>query len=289
MTLPVSIITPSLNQVRYIEDAIQSVLRQNYSVVEHIVVDGGSTDGTLDILARYPHIRVVSEPDHGMYDALNKGLKIASGEIIGFLNADDLYADHVFQTAMKYFHNGTIDAVSGKAQIFEVEKDGTLKIILELSPPRPDKLVETAITGSTIFNAWFYRKSFIHRVGGFDTQYKISGDADLILRLAFLGINYLALDSVHYEYRQHEDSLTFQLNSDKLLKIFKDHSLFIKKYMSSTELPHEVRSLLNVSYTHLCSVLSRHYQSEGKGVRSFLWKVRASFDISSPIFKYLAF
>ena len=289
MTLPVSIITPSLNQVRYIEDAIQSVLRQNYSVVEHIVVDGGSTDGTLDILARYPHIRVVSEPDHGMYDALNKGLKIASGEIIGFLNADDLYADHVFQTAMKYFHNGTIDAVSGKAQIFEVEKDGTLKIILELSPPRPDKLVETAITGSTIFNAWFYRKSFIHRVGGFDTQYKISGDADLILRLAFLGINYLALDSVHYEYRQHEDSLTFQLNSDKLLKIFKDHSLFIKKYMSSTELPHEVRSLLNVSYTHLCSVLSRHYQSEGKGVRSFLWKVRASLDISSPIFKYLAF
>ena len=209
MTPRVSVITPSLNRARYIEDAIQSVLRQNYSAVEHIVVDGGSTDGTLDILARYPHISVVSEPDQGMYDALNKGLKIASGEIIGFLNADDLYADHVFQTVMEHFDDETIDAVSGKAQIFEEEQDGTSKTILELSPPHPYKLVETAITGSTIFNAWFYRKSIIRRVGGFDAQYKISGDADLILRLALMGVNYLALDLVHYLYRQHEDYLRF--------------------------------------------------------------------------------
>jgi glycosyltransferase involved in cell wall biosynthesis len=289
MTPRISVITPSLNRGKYIEAAIQSILRQDYSAVEHIVVDGGSTDGTLDILARYPHINVVSEPDQGMYDALNKGLRLAQGEIIGFLNADDLYTDHVFQSVMEYFHDEMIDAVSGKAQIFEEEKDGTSKTILELSPPHPDKLVETAITGSTIFNAWFYRKSILDRVGGFDSQYKISGDADLILRLALMGMNYRALDSIHYLYRQHEDSLTFQLNSEKLLTIFRDHSLFIKKYLSSPELPYEFRSLLNVSYTNLCSALSRHYEGEGKGVWSFLWKVRASLDISSPLFKYLAF
>ena len=167
MTLPISIITPSLNQAKYIENAIHSILRQNYSAVEHIVVDGGSTDGSLDILTRYPQIRVVSEPDRGMYDALNKGLRLARGEIVGFLNADDLYADHVFQTVVEYFHDKTLDVLSGKAQIFE-EKDCSLKVVVELSPSPPDKLVETALTGSTIFNAWFYRKSIIQRAGGFD-------------------------------------------------------------------------------------------------------------------------
>jgi len=289
MALRLSIITPCLNRANSIENSIRSVLKQGYSDVEHIIIDGGSTDGTLSLLARYPHIKVVSEPDLGMYDALNKGLKIASGEIIGFLNADDLYADHVFQPVVEYFHDENVDAVAGKAQIFEEEKDGTSKTILELSPPHPDKLVKTAITGSTIFNAWFFRKSIIQKVGGFDAQYKISGDADLILRLALMGMNYLALDSVHYLYRQHEDSLTFQVNSDKLLKSFKDHSLFIKKYISSAEIPHDVKALFNVLYANTCSALSGQYQSEGKAVRSFLWKVRASFDISLPIFKYLAF
>jgi glycosyltransferase involved in cell wall biosynthesis len=289
MTLKISVITPSLNSAKYIEAAIQSVLNQNYFPIEHIVVDGGSTDGTLGILARYPHIKVMSEPDQGMYDALNKGLTLAQGEIIGFLNADDLYADHVFQAVMEYFHDETIDAVSGKAHIIEEEKDGSLKIMVELSPSSPDKLVETAITGSTIFNAWFYRKSMIQRVGGFDAQYKISGDADLILRLALMGIDYLAIDSVHYLYRQHKDSLTFQLNSDKLLKTFKDHSLFIKKYISSAETPHDMKAFFNVLHANTCSALSSQYRSEGKALRSFLWKVRASFDISLPIFKYLAF
>lgn len=289
MTPLISVITPSLNRARYIEDAVQSVLRQNYSGIEHIVIDGGSTDGTLDLLARYPHIRVVSETDRGMYEALNKGLRLARGEIIGFLNADDLYVDYIFSSVIEYFANKEIDAISGRAQIFQEEKDRARKTIVELSPASSDRLVEVAITGSTILNAWFFRRSVIQQVGGFDAQYKISGDADLILRLALRGINYLALDSVHYLYRQHEDSLTFQLNSDKLLKIFRDHSLFIKKYLSSTEVPHEVKALLNVSHTNICSTLSRHYQREGNAVKSFLWKVKASFDVSSPVFKYLAF
>jgi glycosyltransferase involved in cell wall biosynthesis len=288
MTLQISVITPCLNSASYIEGAIQSVLRQNYSAVEHIIVDGGSTDGTAGILARYPHIRVVSEPDQGMYDALNKGLRLAQGEIIGFLNADDLYADHVFQPVMEYFHHKNIDAVSGKARIFEEEKDGSSKTILELSPPQLAKLVETAITGSTIFNAWFYRKSIIHGVGGFDQRYKISGDADLILRLALMGMKYLSLDSVHYLYRQHKDSLTFQLNSDKLLKVYRDHSMFIKKHFASNEMPKEAKALLRMLHTNTCSALSGQYRSEGKSLRSFLWKVKASFDISMPVLRYLA-
>lgn len=289
MTLRFSIITPCLNRVNSVESSIQSVLDQGYSDVEHIIIDGGSMDGTLEILARYPHLKVLSEGDNGMYEALNKGLNIASGEIIGFLNADDLYARQVFQHVAEYFYNEKVDAISGKAKIFEEGKDGSSKTIIELSPPHPGKLVETAITGSTIFNAWFYRKAIIDRVGGFDSQYKISGDADLILRLALMGINYFPVDAIHYLYRQHKESLTFQLNSVKLLKAFKDHNLFIRKYISSNEISDDIKAFFNILHANTCLALSSQYRSEGKNIQSFLWKVRASSDISLPIFKYLPF
>jgi len=85
----ISIVTPSLNQGDYIAETIESVMAQGYPNLEHIVIDGGSTDGTLEILERYPHLRVTSEQDHGHADAINKGFRLATGDIWGFLNSDD--------------------------------------------------------------------------------------------------------------------------------------------------------------------------------------------------------
>lgn len=85
----ISIVTPSFNQGRYIAETIESALSQHYPNLEHIVIDGGSSDGTLDVLKRYPHLKVVSEPDRGHADAINKGFRMATGDIGGFLNADD--------------------------------------------------------------------------------------------------------------------------------------------------------------------------------------------------------
>ena len=99
----ISIITPSYNQGRFIEEAILSVKNQGYPNFEHIIIDGGSTDETLDVLKRYPHLIWVSEPDRGQSDALNKGFKMATGEIIGWLNSDDYFLDEAFEKVITFF------------------------------------------------------------------------------------------------------------------------------------------------------------------------------------------
>jgi glycosyltransferase involved in cell wall biosynthesis len=97
----ISIVTPSLNQGRYIEKNIQSVLNQNYPNFEHIIIDGSSTDGTIDILKQYNHLIWVSEKDSGQSEAINKGFKRANGEIIAWLNSDDCYEPNAFNTIAK--------------------------------------------------------------------------------------------------------------------------------------------------------------------------------------------
>jgi glycosyltransferase involved in cell wall biosynthesis len=102
----ISVITPVLNGGRFLEDAIQSVVRQDYPRFEHVVVDGGSTDGTLEILERHPHLAWISEPDRGQSDAMNKGFGLSTGDVVVYLNADDYFEPNAFRAVVPHFRSG---------------------------------------------------------------------------------------------------------------------------------------------------------------------------------------
>src|SRR3954469_24178325 len=114
----ITIVTPTLNRADHLPMAIESVLQQGYDDVEHIVVDGMSTDGTVEVLARYPHLRVIREPDTGLWDALNKGIRAATGEVIGHLNSDDCYTPGAIDAVRAAFAPD-VEIVCGGAEILE--------------------------------------------------------------------------------------------------------------------------------------------------------------------------
>ncbi|HTC13695.1 MAG TPA: glycosyltransferase, partial [Chthoniobacterales bacterium] len=123
--MKISIITASLNRKEFIGTAIKSVLSQNYSDFEHWIIDGGSSDGTLEFLQQYPHLKVHSEPDHGVYDAWNKGIERATGDLITILNTDDVYAPGAFHSCAKIFAaSPSVPVVSGGCQIYRTGRRG---------------------------------------------------------------------------------------------------------------------------------------------------------------------
>ncbi len=114
--MKVSIITPSFNSAETLEDTIKSVLTQNYSEIEYILIDGGSTDETLEIISRYENkiSKFISEKDTGIYNAMNKGLALATGDIVGILNSDDIYSsEEVILTIVKEIQEKRVDCVWG--------------------------------------------------------------------------------------------------------------------------------------------------------------------------------
>jgi glycosyltransferase involved in cell wall biosynthesis len=196
----VSIVTPSLNQARYLEAAILSVAEQDYPRVEHIVVDGGSTDGSLEILERYPSVQWSSEPDRGQADAVNKGFGLAQGAIFGWLNADDLYLPGALATAVQTFEETGVGLVYGGWQ--QIDEDGGVKATVPAGEFEYHELVDRNLIAQP---ATFFTREAFEAVGGLDPRYHYAMDFDLWLKIG-ARFEFRRIDRTLAAFRLHSTS-----------------------------------------------------------------------------------
>ena len=178
----ISIITVVFNGEKYLEETIQSVINQTYSNVEYIIIDGGSSDGTLDIIKKYED-KIdywVSEKDKGIYDAMNKGIQVSQGEIIGIVNSDDyLYLDTISNIANLYLENkfnytyGTLDYIDENGnKLYEISSIGINNIKYKIFKHMP-----------YLHPTMFVSKKLYEEIGMYNMIYKLSADYDFVLRL----------------------------------------------------------------------------------------------------------
>lgn len=222
----ISIITPAYNSARFLRSCVESVARQWQEGVEHWVVDGGSTDGSVELLMQlateFPHLKWVSEKDRGQSHAMNKGIGLCQGEVISFLNADDFYEDGAIENAIAYFKTASPDSFFvGDCRV--LKEDGTEYMI---NRPNPFDPVAFMLDYTFPFNpsAYFYHKRLHEKVGLYDETDHLTMDIDFIFRL-------FGIAKIHYtnrilgNYLMVENSKTMQeisagRNVDNLLKVF---------------------------------------------------------------------
>jgi glycosyltransferase involved in cell wall biosynthesis len=265
----ITIITPSYNRANFLNKAIESVLRQDHPNFEHIIIDGGSADGTLELLAKYPHVKVVSEPDLGIYDALNKGLNLARGEFIGFLNTDDFYAQGSFQYAADTFEKTKIDAVAGQTSLFIQREDGINSVIRQSKILTERTLWRELIFANPGFNGWFFKRRVFDQVGHFDSTYRITGDRDFLIRFLLSGIPYKLGDQFVYNYRVHDSSITFSQNPRRILQMA-DENLQLAEHYAALVPTYAAQDLKRQRTRTTISVSSR-YLSAGSYRKAFYY------------------
>ena len=183
----ITVITPSFNAAASIEATLESVRAQRYPKLEHLVVDGASTDGTVEILEAAPGIRYVSEPDRGLAHALNKGVAMASGDIIGELNADDIYEPGALQAVGEAFRDHPEVAwLTGYCRIIDSNGAEIRRAITEYKNAflRRYSLGLYLTHNFISAPATFFRRTTLDEAGDFDERYRISVDYDLQLRIA---------------------------------------------------------------------------------------------------------
>ena len=183
--MKVSIITPTYNSQKYLEDCIQSVIKQGYKNIEHIIIDGKSQDDTISIIKKYErHIaQWVSETDRGMYDAINKGIKMATGDIIGILNSDDMLgSEDVITEIVNAFETKKVGAVYGDLNF--VVAENTEKVF-RIWKGKPYKRSRFKFGWMPAHPTFYIKRSLVEEFGGYESHYFSAADYEFMARYLF--------------------------------------------------------------------------------------------------------
>ncbi len=210
-----SIVVPTLNRRQMLSGAIESIRAQHWPDTQIIVVDGGSTDGTVEEFGNERDIEFSSGPDRGVYDAFNKGLARATGDLVGILNSDDCYEPGAFAAAVSAIA-ADASAVCGTALV--VDDAG---IVATFDDPRDKSLTSpycALMSAGCSLNARFFRRDAMARIGPFSLDYQYVSDRDWLVRWYESGMSTTTIPDVVYRYRQHAGSLTFDRRRELILR-----------------------------------------------------------------------
>lgn len=210
----VSVVTPSYNQAEFLEQNIKSVKEQKYPHIEHIVVDGGSDDGTVDLLREHENdydLHWVSEPDRGQSHAVNKGVEMAEGDWIGWQNSDDYYLSESFEIFDQYRESfPDVDVIYGDIEI--VDGEGNLVDKAFFTPP--SEFLQRHGSNLMANQAAFIRKSVFQEVGGLREDLDYCMDIDLFWRLLRADVEMVHVPEYLAGFRVHEDAKTSGMRTD---------------------------------------------------------------------------
>ncbi len=242
-----SIITPTLNSVIHIREALDSVDAQSGTCIEHIVVDGGSSDGTCALVAARPTLRLIRHPGSSVYEALNTGLAAARGEVIGFLNSDDAYLPGALATVYgELAGNPDLAILSGGAEIVRRYRNGADRVI-----------------------ARYLTKDDIAQIGRFDTRYKLAADREFLIRAARTDppLGQRIVPQLVYRYRSHPGSLTLSGNRSRRLLIAAEHLVLSAEILSRASGDRVLVDVMRQWHSREAAVLACHRLTTGDWAR----------------------
>ena len=245
--MKISIITVVWNNKDTIKDAIDSVLNQTYKDIEYIIVDGASTDGTVEVVQSYGDkvTKFVSEPDDGLYDAMNKGIKLATGDVVGILNSDDFYTDKfVIEKIVKVFEEKEVDSVF--ADLVYVKPDNLEKIVryYDSSNCFPHKFQYALYPAHPTFfvKRWVYEK-----YGLFKIDYKIAADFDILARFLYtykISFAYLKEPIIKMRIGGVSTSLSgMWINSFEQLRVCRENNIKTNIFKIFLKYPSKIRGI----------------------------------------------
>lgn len=260
--MKISVIVPTFNSAKTIKDTLESIINQNWSDLEIIIQDGRSTDGTKSIVEKYPIAMSgwKSESDEGIYDAMNKGINRATGEIIAILNSDDIWLPGTLdKVAVVFSSNHDVGIVSGAIEVWEDLFNGA-RVVLRSSLLHLHK-------GMTVQHpATFVRRSVYGSVGLFDTQYRIGSDYDFVLRCVEANIPWVILNDILVRMRAGgKGGSTFYLDdwairrSHKLSSVISETCIYANSF---------------IRYLVRQSILKIFGEKALSTLRSYLWRKR---------------